>query len=133
MKIVRKDISGYSIYDSNAFDQEIIDEMLSNGFKELHETEPPTDYNEETMELKQEIVEREDGDYEYKYTAVVSKAKIEKSISLLKQQLANTDYKVIKNAESQMVMEEPPYGPIELHSERSLLRNKINILENLLC
>ena len=133
MKIVRKDISGYSIYDSNAFDQEIIDEMLSNGFKELHETEPPTDYNEETMELKQEIVEREDGDYEYKYTAVVSNAKIEKSISLLKQQLANTDYKVIKNAESQMVMEEPPYDPIELHSERSLLRNKINILENLLC
>jgi hypothetical protein len=141
MKIVRKDISGYSIYDSNAFDQEIIDEMLSNGFKELHETEPPTDYNEETMELKQEIVEREDGDYEYKYTAVISKTKIEQSISLLKQQLADTDYKVVKNMEYQMAMMssiEPNqiildlYDPQELHNERQALRDKINELENLL-
>lgn len=141
MKIVRKDISGYSIYDSNAFDQEIIDEMLSNGFKELHETEPPTDYNEETMELKQEIVEREDGDYEYKYTAVISVAKIEQSISLLKQQLADTDYKVVKNMEYQMAMMssvEPNtivldlYDAQELHNERQALRDKINELENLL-
>ena len=141
MKIVRKDISGYSIYDSNAFDQEIIDEMLSNGFKELHENEPPTDYDEETMELKQDIVEREDGNYEYKYTAVISVAKIEQSISLLKQQLADTDYKVVKNMEYQMAMMssiEPNtiildlYDPQELHNERQALRDKINELEQLL-
>lgn len=141
MRIVRKDISGYSIYDSNAFDQEIIDEMLSNGFKELHETEPPTDYNEETMELKKEIVEREDGNYEYKYTAVISVAKIGQSISLLKQQLADSDYKVVKNMEYQMAMmatSEPNqiildlYNPKELHDERQALRDKINELEKLL-
>lgn len=141
MKIVRKDISGYSIYDSNAFDQEIIDEMLSNGFKELHENESLIDYDEETMELKQDIVEREDGDYEYKYTAVISVAKIEQSISLLKQQLADTDYKVVKNMEYQMAMMssiEPNtiildlYDPQELHNERQALRDKINELEQLL-
>jgi hypothetical protein len=141
MKIVRKDISGYSIYDSNAFDQEIIEEMLENGFKELHETEPPTYYDDATMELKKEIVEREDGDYEYKYTTVVSVAKIEQYISLLKQQLADTDYKVIKNMEYQMAMmtsAEPNqiildlYDPQELYNERQALRDKINELEQLL-
>jgi PleD family two-component response regulator len=93
------------------------------------------------MELNQDIVEREDGDYEYKYTAVISVEKIEQSISLLKQQLANTDYKVVKNMEYQMAMMssvEPNtiildlYDPQELHNERQALRDKINELEQLL-
>lgn len=132
MRKFLKITNGY-IYDFADVDDSDIEAYKNDGFKELHEIEPPTDYNEEIMELSQEIVERGDGDYEYKYTAVISVAKIEQSISLLKQQLSNSDYKVIKNIESQMVMEEPPYNPAELHSERSLLRNKINILENLLC
>lgn len=141
MKIIKKDIYGITLYDSNEYSQEVVNDWLSNGFKELHETEPPTDYNEETMELKQEIVEREDGDYEYKYTAVISKTKIEQSISLLKQQLADTDYKVVKNMEYQMAMMssvEPNtivldlYDAQELHNERQALRDKINELEQLL-
>ena len=102
------------------------------GFFEIHDGVIPNNYDEDTMELKKEIVEREDGDYEYKYTADVSVAKIEQSISLLKQKLADTDYKVVKNMESQMAMEELPYEPIELHNERQVLRYKINELEQLL-
>lgn len=124
-------INGY-VYDYVDVEEKDIEAYVNEGFKELHETEPPTDYNEETMELKKEIVEREDGDYEYKYTAVISVAKIEQSISLLKQQLADSDYKVIKNMEAQMVQQELPYCSQELHNERQALRDKINELENLL-
>lgn len=124
-------ITGY-IYDFADIDDSDIEAYKNDGFKELHETEPPTDYNEETMELKQEIVEREDGDYEYKYTAVISVANIEQSISLLKQQLADSDYKVIKNMEAQMVQQELPYSSQELHNERQALRDRINELEELL-
>lgn len=53
-------------------------------------------------------------------------------ITSLKQQLANTDYKVVKNMESQMAMEDLPYEPNALHNERQVLRDKINELENLL-
>lgn len=140
MRKFLKITNGY-IYDFADVDDSDIEAYKNDGFKELHETETPTDYNEETMELKQEIVEREDGDYEYQYTAVVSVAKIEQSISLLKQQLADTDYKVVKNMEYQMAMMssiEPNqiildlYDPQELHNERQALRDKINELENLL-
>jgi hypothetical protein len=62
----------------------------------------------------------------------VSHKKIIKKISNMKQQLADTDYKVVKNMESQMAMEELPYEPIELHNERQVLRDKINELETLL-
>lgn len=116
-------------------------EFIDNGFKPVHEGAIPNEYDEYTMELTKDIVEREDGDYEYKYTAVVSEAKIEQSISLLKQQLADTDYKVVKNMEYQMAMMtsvEPNtiildlYDPQELHNERQALRDKINELEELL-
>ena len=111
------------------------------GYKKLHEGVIPDNYDEHTMELSKEIVEREDGDYEYKYTAVVSVAKIEQSIAEIKQQLDDTDYKVVKNMEYQMVMmasAEPNqiildlYDPQELHNERQALRDKINELEQLL-
>lgn len=133
-------ITGY-VYDYADVEENDIEAYVNEGFKELHENEPPTDYDKEIMELKQEIVEREDGDYEYKYTAVVSVAKIEQSISLLKQQLADTDYKVVKNMEYQMAMMssiDPNqiildlYNPKELHNERQALRDKINELEELL-
>lgn len=118
-----------------------IQDLINVGYKPVHEGTIPNEYDEYTMELTKDIVEREDGDYEYKYTAVVSNAKIEQSISLLKQQLADTDYKVVKNMEYQMAMMtsvEPNtiildlYDPQELHNERQALRDKINELEELL-
>lgn len=112
---------------------ETIDEYLFDlGYKPVHGGIIPDEYDEDTMELKKEIVEREDGDYEYKYTAVISVAKIEQSISLLKQQLADSDYKVVKNMEALQCNLELPYKPNELHNERQAIRDKINELEQLL-
>ena len=64
-----------------------------------------------------------------------------KQIAILKQQLADTDYKVVKNMEYQMAMMATSetnqiildlYDPKELHDERQALRDKINELEQLL-
>jgi hypothetical protein len=62
-----------------------------------------------------------------------AKADIEKEnafleISLLKAQLAETDYKVIKCYEYQIAGLELPYNIEVLHSERQAIRNKINEL-----
>ena len=57
---------------------------------------------------------------------------ITNKISSIKQQLSDTDYKVIKNMEAQLVNEELPYDSVTLHNERQALRDKINELEELL-
>lgn len=118
-----------------------IQDLIAVGYKPINEGVLPENYDNNTMELQKEIIEREDGDFEYKYTAVISKAKIEQSIVLFKQRLAETDYKVIKNMEYQMAMMATSetnqivldlYDPQELYNERQALRDKINELENLL-
>ena len=49
-------------------------------------------------------------------------------IAELKNQLAATDYKVIKCAECQMLGQEMPYDVAELHAERQAIRDEINKL-----
>ena len=66
--------------------------------------------------------------WEYK----LNKEILYKEIISLKQQLSETDYKVIKNMEAQLVNEELPYDSVTLHAERQALRDKINELEELL-
>lgn len=76
-----------------------------------------------------------------KFVNVLDIEKCKKEISIIKQQLANTDYKVVKNMEYQMAMMATSennqiildlYDPQELHNERQALRDKINELEQLL-
>lgn len=50
-------------------------------------------------------------------------------IESLKTQLAETDYKIIKCSEYQLVGQELPYDIQELHTERQFLRDRINALE----
>ena len=50
-------------------------------------------------------------------------------IEHLKNQLSESDYKVIKNAECQVIGEALPYEPLELHIERQAIRDRINELE----
>lgn len=50
-------------------------------------------------------------------------------IAELKKQLADTDYKVIKCAECQLLGEEMPYDMATLHAERQAIRDEINKLE----
>lgn len=53
----------------------------------------------------------------------------EEKIVALKNQLANSDYKVIKCVESNLAGEELPYDINELHKERNAIREEINRLE----
>jgi len=50
-------------------------------------------------------------------------------IRKLKQQLSETDYKVIKCAECQLLGREMPYDVQTLHTERQAIRDQINRLE----
>lgn len=56
-------------------------------------------------------------------------ASINAQINNLKEQLASTDYKIIKCTECSMVGEEMPYDVNELHAERQAIRDEINLLE----
>lgn len=56
-------------------------------------------------------------------------ANINAQINNLKEQLASTDYKIIKCTECSMVGEEMPYDANELHTERQAIRDEINLLE----
>lgn len=56
-------------------------------------------------------------------------ANINAQINNLKEQLASTDYKIIKCTECSMVGEEMPYDVNELHAERQAIRDEINLLE----
>ena len=51
-------------------------------------------------------------------------------IERLKSELQDSDYKVIKCAESICLNAELPYNMAELHKERQALRDKINELES---
>lgn len=53
----------------------------------------------------------------------------EMRIDELKQQLSDTDYKIIKCSEYQMSQLELPYDIAELHAQRQALRDEINELE----
>ena len=51
-------------------------------------------------------------------------------IELLKSELQESDYKVIKCAEALTIGAEMPYDVESLHNERQALRDKINKLES---
>ena len=120
--------------------QEKLSELQSLGWKEVVDVEKPT-YNEEIEYIHRYINIEEDGSYKNVYVVMTDREKAINKISTLKQQLADTDYKVVKNMEYQMAMmtsTEPNqvildlYNPQELHNERQALRDKINELEQLL-
>ena len=48
----------------------------------------------------------------------------------LKQQLAESDYKVVKLAEALAIGGDMPYNALALHNERQALRDRINELES---
>ena len=80
-------------------------------------------------ETNEEIAKREAHNGEY--TIVddgVEQAPAEK-IAELKRRLSDTDYKVIKCAECQLLGQDMPYDVAELHAERQAIRDEINKLE----
>jgi hypothetical protein len=66
---------------------------------------------------------------EYKPTREEIIAEKQMQIESYKAQIAETDYKVIKCAEAQILGVEMPYNVAELHEQRQALRDKINKIE----
>lgn len=56
-------------------------------------------------------------------------APLEAALQSFKEQLNESDYRVIKNAEAQQAGEDPPYDPAALHATRQSARDRINQLE----
>jgi len=68
----------------------------------------------------------------YRYEKTLDFSKIERNIDILKKQLADSDYKIIKSYEASLIGETTPYEIESLHNERQEVRDKINRLESLL-
>lgn len=66
----------------------------------------------------------------FKYEKVIDTQKRKKEITILKQQLSDTDYQVTKCYEASLIGDELPYDIGELHKNRQSIRDKINELEN---
>ena len=95
-----------------------------------------TEYDLEKGKLVKTKLYKKDGTVEdvMMYTdirTVPTVSTVPKSVKIrkLKEQLAATDYKVIKCAECQLLGEELPYDIIQLHAERQAIRDEINRLE----
>lgn len=69
---------------------------------------------------------------EYEARKTLEPVPPEREIAVLKRQLEETDYKIIKCAEYQLAGLEMPYEIATLHSERQALRDQINQLEAML-
>lgn len=67
----------------------------------------------------------------YRYETVFDTQKVRRDIQTLKDQLAGSDYKVIKCYEAALIGGEMPYDVETIHAERQSIRDKINELEKL--
>ena len=72
------------------------------------------------------------GNIRIKKRAEIEKKKIQLEIDILKNQLYETDYRIIKSSEYQLLGLEIPYDLESLHAERQAIREKINELKELI-
>ena len=112
------------------------EEQISNTLNALHNQ--TNALNKQISELKaneskysdyNELKSQLDAINKEKMTEQERIANINAQINNLKEQLASTDYKIIKCTECSMVGEEMPYDVNELHAERQAIRDEINLLE----
>lgn len=68
----------------------------------------------------------------YVYKKVINAQYYINKIQELKEELANTDYHVLKCYEAKVMGLDLPYDAQKIHEERQRLRNSINSLEDLL-
>ena len=104
--------------------------LIIEGWSEVISLDNNINPNEYYVNKKEVFIK--DGQFYSTYVSFIDYKKCGNEITNLKQQLSNTDYKVIKNMEAQLVNEELPYDSVTLHTERQALRDKINELEELL-
>lgn len=68
----------------------------------------------------------------YKYIDRFNRKLVEQEINNYKNELSNTDYKVIKCYEALLLGENLPYNVLEVHVYRQKLRDEINRLEDII-
>lgn len=112
-------------------DKDIINQMVADGFKIYVEEQPQTIQLSEFQ--SQELRYRDEGFQIIGYYEVVDNSpdRITTEIDRLKSELTATDYQIIKSYEYALTEQPLPYDLTNLHSERQLLRNRINELEQL--
>lgn len=102
-------------------------ELTEAGFLEFVPATPPTiKLGEQTVDTF--IVINNKIFQEWK--TITDNKEIFQKIELLKKELADTDYKVIKCYESYLVDKKLPYDINSLHIERQKIRDQINDLQN---
>ena len=99
------------------------------------EYKPVDDIDEGKQDASKEgyvirIVPYDAGDrISFRYIEVPDLNKVRREIDELKNELAASDYKIIKCYEAFLIGSNTPYDISELHSQRQLARDKINELE----
>ena len=110
-------------------DMELIDQLKADGFKLYDENAgepeigPLQTLNRVYFEEKEKIslyYEIIDNDPE----------RIKEEIARLGEQIAASDYKVVKSYEYALIGQKVPYDAVALHSERQALRDRIGVLQD---
>ena len=108
-------------------DLNLINQITADGFKLYDEDagEP-----EVGQYQKLEPVYHEQADKITLYWEIVEDPeKVRQEIARVQEQIAESDYKVIKSYEYALAGEQPPYDIAALHVERQNLRDRIGVLE----
>ncbi len=106
-------------------------ELEKQGWKPLDEIDESKLECNDGFAVRIVAVEYEDH-IGYEYEKVINPQYYRNKIQDLKNELASTDYKVIKCYEASLVGEAMPYDTQELHTSRQYIRDSINALEDML-
>lgn len=101
---------------------------ISNGFLPFVSTEQPEPESDEFKAVDSYSIE--DSRVMQAWKIQLNEKYIQKQIEKAKQDLAATDYKVMKCYEASLVGDSLPYDIEQLHASRQALRDQINTLEN---
>ena len=109
-----------------------IEELISNGFKPVETIDSQKlKSSAEFKSIKLEPFDNGDR-ISYRYIEYFDKKLVSDKIDRLKQQLEESDYKIVKSYEANLMRLALPYNLEELHIQRSGLREKINELEKMM-
>jgi len=109
-----------------------IKELIENGLKPVDIIDSKRLKSKD--EFKSVRLEPFDNDdkISYRYTEYFDKRLVLEKIADLKQQLEESDYKIVKSYEASLLKLDLPYDVQDLHKHRNNLREEINMLEKMI-
>ncbi len=116
-------------FDVDATDQSRVESLLLKGFLPLEEQEKSLEELLPTQSRERKYINHGDRVVAYYRVQDNSPQKLVAMIDSLRECLAETDYRVIKNREYADAGLEPSYDPVALHQERETIREQIRELE----